>query len=78
MRLSYIMTFIFQVPDYCRDQSLFILTFDDIINNNVALAVFIGKLKYCIYSKYHNIVSSDHTYSKSLEYPFYNQEHSGI
>ena len=43
--LSYIMTFTFQVPDYCRDQSLFILTFDDIINNNVALAVFIGKLK---------------------------------
>lgn len=29
------------VPDYCRDQSLFILTFDDIINNNIALSVFI-------------------------------------
>ncbi|XP_045168136.1 sorting nexin-13-like isoform X2 [Mercenaria mercenaria] len=29
------------VPDYCRSRSLFVLSFDDIINNNIALTVFI-------------------------------------
>ena len=32
------------MPEYAKSRSVFILTLEDIINNNRALAVFIGKI----------------------------------
>ena len=34
--------FLFQEPDYLRYQSLYVMTLDDILNNNMALQAFIG------------------------------------
>ena len=36
--------FVFQVPDHIRSGKLFTLSLDDIINNNKALAAYIGEL----------------------------------
>lgn len=32
-----------QAPDICRAKNIFVLSLDEIIENNIALAVFIGK-----------------------------------
>jgi hypothetical protein len=32
-----------QIADICRAKNIFVLTLDEIIENNIALAVFIGK-----------------------------------
>lgn len=34
---------LFQAPDICRAQNIFVLSLDEIIDSNIALAVFIGK-----------------------------------
>ena len=34
---------LFQAPDICRAQNIFVLSLDEIIDSNIELAVFIGK-----------------------------------
>ena len=37
------MFILLQIADICRAKNIFVLTLDEIIENNIALAVFIGK-----------------------------------
>lgn len=37
------LSLLLQAPDICRAKNIFVLSLDEIIENNIALAVFIGK-----------------------------------
>lgn len=42
-RVYNFLSLLLQAPDICRAKNIFVLSLDEIIENNIALAVFIGK-----------------------------------
>lgn len=46
-RVYNFLSLLLQAPDICRAKNIFVLSLDEIIENNIALAVFIGKYSVC-------------------------------